>query len=141
MTISSKNVRIDDGYHRGANGGVWNTLGEMEFSFGMSSRRLYDQARRGHILGLVYDPRRKVWRISAHPGLEGPVPDKPEEYLLPVGTEGIAWEICPGAVSGRCYCLDVRTGLSHPTAWLVTETGYSGAFYRIIPKLNSDAAG
>jgi len=141
MTISAKNVRIGEGYHLGAVSGVWNALAEMEDSFGMSSRRLYDQARRGHVLGLLYDPRRKVWRISERPGLEGPVPDKPQEYLLPVGTQGITWEICPGAVSGRCYCLNVRPELTHPTAWLVMETGYSGAIHRIIPKLGLDAAG
>jgi hypothetical protein len=141
MTISSKNVTIGEGYHLGPRSGVWNALGEMEGKFGMSIRRLYDQARRGHILGVVYDPRRKKWSISAQPGLEGAVPDKPQEYLLPVETRGIDWEICPGDVSGRCYCVNVRPELSHPTAWLVMETGYSGAIYRIIPKLNSDAPG
>lgn len=82
---------------------IGNTLAELAPTYKLHERRLYDHARDGRLLDLSY---RDGWLFEhgeGAPGFQGPVPDKPTEYLLPPGTRAVSIEILSGLVSGRIY--------------------------------------
>jgi len=63
--------------------GIDRVLEDLANVLGLTERPLKEHARAGRILGINYIDGE--WFFSVRPGFEGPVPDKPQEYLLPPG--------------------------------------------------------
>ena len=105
-----------------------------ECGFG-SLRRLEPHARRAKapwVLGIRPDSEGQLVCDGDAGEMIGPIPDAPTSYLLPRGTRAIDYGIVPGAVSGRCFCFQLRTDVKRPYVVLATEQGYSGAFYKVV---------
>jgi len=92
-----------EGYHRNEYlPGIGNILGELTAVFDLSEGRLYQHARGGRVIGINYD--HGTWHFSVKPGLEGPVSDKPQEYLVPPGKlRGVYPQLISGLVSSQLY--------------------------------------
>lgn len=91
------------GYHQNEYPeGISRVLEDLEDVFNLTERPLYNHARAGHIIGINYS--HGVWHFSVKPGLEGPVSDKPREYLLPSGKlRGVYPQLISGEVSCQLY--------------------------------------
>ena len=82
--------------------------------------------------GIRADPEGQLVCDGEAGEMIGPIPDVPTSYLLPPGTKAIDYGIEPGAVSGRCFCFQLRTDVKRPYVVLATEAGYSGAIYKLV---------
>lgn len=110
---------------------TWGRLQELADSLHLSPRRLYDQARKGKVLGVTYD---NGWTFHHEAKeMKGPIADTPQQVLLPPGTRGISVEVCPESpISGRIYVTKLDTTRKHPIAILQAEDGHSGPIVQIV---------
>ena len=113
---------------------VWTAnrwLEEASAFHGYSLRRFYDQVRGGRVLGMGYESGEAVIRCAPNE-MVGPVADKPQEVMLPVGTRGISVDVCPGSpISGRPYVEHIDVARRHPLATVRCPPGCSGTYVRI----------
>lgn len=59
--------------------------------------------------------------------MKGPIPDTPQQVLLPPSTMGISIEVCPESpISGRVYVKNLDLTRKHPIATIQAEKGFSG---------------
>lgn len=124
-----------EGSHRRSaqpKGSMLDKLEEAGGFYGYSSRRLYDQVRRGRVLGIRYENR--CLRFHCEPNeVKGPLADVPKEVILPVGTKAVSLEVCPESVtSGRPYVIKIDTARQHPVGTFQCEPGYSGPMVRVV---------
>lgn len=100
-----------------------------------SSRRLRDQAAKGKVLGISYEPSRGiVFYKEGDYQMFGPVPDLPQRFILPRGTVCVACEICSGSVSGLIYQGQFAPKQhQHPEIELMAEPGCSGLIVKLLP--------
>lgn len=98
-----------EGYHRNEHTpGIWNILGELTDIFDLSDGCLYRHARAGRVIGIDYN--HGAWHFSVRPGLEGPVSDIPQEYLMPPGElHGVYPQLISGLVSSRLYAGEIKS--------------------------------
>jgi len=124
-----------EGSHRASaqpKGTMLDKLEDAADFYGYSSRRLYEQVRRGSVLGIEHRQGRLVFH-SQPDEIKGPLADKPQQVLLPAGTKAINIEVCSGsAISGRIYVIEINTARKHPVATFQSEAGYSGPIVQVI---------
>lgn len=124
-----------EGSHRGSaqpKGTMLDKLEDAGDFYGYSSRRLYDQVRRGRVLGIKHEDHRL--RFYCEPNeVKGPLADVPTEVILPVGTKGVSLQVCPESVISGCpYVIEINTTRQHPVGTFQCESGYSGPMVRIV---------
>lgn len=133
ITVPNCGGGVREGYHRTSKKpwAVSETLEEFAGVYGYSTRRFYDQVRSGRVLGMGYQNGQLAIR-SAPDEVVGPVADKSQEVMLPVGTRGISVDVCSGsAISGRPYVERIDLARKHPSATLRCPPGCSGTYVRI----------
>lgn len=123
------------------------TLGRIRQEFNMTDRqqdiaafygyetwrRFKGQAVKGRVLGITYQHGRGIIFHKDDPyEMVGPVPDIPQEYLLPPGTQRVAVETVSGLISSQGYIVSTRLDLKHPSGTFQVDEGYSGAPQHII---------
>ena len=88
--------------------GIDRVLKDLANVFHLSERPLYEHARAGRIIGVNYD--HGTWHFSVRPGFEGPVPDIPQEYLVPPGElRGVFPLLLSGEKSGPLFVGTITT--------------------------------
>lgn len=88
--------------------GIDCVLEDLTNVLGLTERPLKEHARAGRILGVNYD--HGTWHFSSNPGFEGPVPDRPQEYLVPPGKlRGVFPQLVSGVVSCQLFVGTITT--------------------------------
>lgn len=90
--------------------GIDRVLSDLANVFCLSERPLKEHARAGRILGVNFNLDDYKWEFSSNPGFEGPVPDRPQEYLLPPGKlRGVFPQLVSGVVSCQLFVGTITT--------------------------------
>lgn len=107
-------------------------LEEAARFYGLCLRRFKDQVRKGRVLGVRYADGHYTF-LSEPDEVKGPLADKPQEFLLPLGTRGgIHLEVCSGSVISGCpYVVAVNLERKHPVGTAQCEDGYSGSIVQV----------
>lgn len=91
------------GSHRGSTGrGITQIFQELSDCYGVSDRTIRRLAELGMVLGI--SRRNRKWLIeSEQPGIEGPIPDVDQEYIIPARYRHCRPESVPGPVNGEIW--------------------------------------